>query len=266
MPERFPKFMLLPPELREMIWQFSLAPRIVELLPSNYFRTSFYSPTPLPPALSVSQDSRNAVRKLYAECFGWLWPGRVLFNFEIDTLYLDSSAVKPLCVFLKGILKENELERLRCVAFDASLLVEDGFGMGVKRAIGAMSELRVIRIVRSIGDVILPRGGLNIFEADGQIVFLDERGSKRRAYLLNWTWEERTEETPDGRIKLYKSWAALSEKVEVEVEVVYGWRSGFLEEGGFNCDDFTQWDVGVSGASNNGCAWETDGLQPFSMD
>ena len=198
----------------------------MELLPSKYFGTSFYSPAPLPPALSVSQDSRNAVRHRYAECFGWLWPGRVLFNFELDTLYLESSAVKPLCMFLKVTLKERELERLRSVALDSRLMVDDVFGMGVKRAIGAMVRLREMKVVRSIGDVILPKGGLKIFDVGGQIVFQDEGTSRMTALKLNWTLEERTEKH-DVQVKLYKGWAALAESVEVKV--VFGWRSRLLE-------------------------------------
>jgi hypothetical protein len=250
----FPRFVELPPELREMIWQFSLTPRIVELLPSNYCKTSFYSDTRLPVALEVCQDSRNAVRHLYSERFGWNWPGRVLFNFEIDTLYLDSSAIRPLCAFLKGILKEKELELLKYVAFDQRLLVEDGYGLGIRKALRAMTELREMKIVRHVEAVIFPRGGEGYSEGKGQIVFLGEMRSKGRVWALDWTWPDRPEEKlPD--VQIYNSWTNLPGSVEVKV--VYGWRSDFLaSKGSFNCDVFEKKSVGIGQ-----CAWEKRGCR-----
>ena len=119
----------------------------------------------------MCQDSRNAVRHLYSECFGWNWPGRALFNFEIDTLYLDSSAICPLCAFLKGILKEKELALLKYVAFDQRLLVEDGYGLGIRKALRAMKELRGMKIVCHVEATIFPRGEGGFSEGKDRLCF-----------------------------------------------------------------------------------------------
>jgi hypothetical protein len=141
--ESFLQFIRLPTDLRAMVWEFSLEPRIVSFLPSRFFITRFYCEVHPPVALEVCQDSRKAVRYQYSERFGsCMRAGKILANFRIDTLYLESFITRPIYPFLKRIFRKKELVRLKYVAVDHRLLREDSCGWALRRALQAMPELR----------------------------------------------------------------------------------------------------------------------------
>ena len=247
----FTLFSALPAELRIIIWRLSPSPRVVELLQSTY-NTGFYSKAPFPAALMTCQESREAVLPLYPKCFNaFNRSARVLFNFEIDTLYLDKSQIFPIRQFLVGILKEKELARLKFVAIDKNLLAEGPSGKGIRDALKAMTQLKEFKVVHDIETALFPEDQFSLPKEEGQIVFLDEKRSRQRAWCLDATWPDETEDglkLPD--VKKYKSWR-FSEAVEVEA--VYGWRSCFPSSPKWKCDDFANWslDWGEGGDCEN---------------
>jgi hypothetical protein len=105
-PTEFTCFPRLPIELRYKIWYCTLKPRLVMLenpekqdtSSSNLVQPSkIYCRTPLPIALQVSRDSRNAVLPMYPLCFhSETLASAIRFNFSLDTLYwnvFESSSV-----------------------------------------------------------------------------------------------------------------------------------------------------------------------------
>lgn len=149
-------FMSLPPEIRFIIWRFSLLPRIVEIITSENCTTGFFSQAALPAVLHTCRESRQAVEMLYPYCFGsFLQPERVRFNFDLDILYLDISQEEEGLFRLFGILKETELTRLKYVAIEDTYLhdVMNNHHLtieGLKRALIAMTDLKELTIVRDI--------------------------------------------------------------------------------------------------------------------
>ncbi|KAL5315180.1 hypothetical protein ACEPPN_017831 [Leptodophora sp. 'Broadleaf-Isolate-01'] len=154
--QRFTLFTSLPPELRFIIWQLSLSPRVVEVLASNYCTTGFYSQAVLPSTLHVCRESRQAVAALYSHCFGsFLQPERVRFNFDLDVLYLDISQEEDGLHRLFGVLKRTELTALKYVAIDEAYLIEVvanplSTSAGLKNALKAMQNLKELIVVRDI--------------------------------------------------------------------------------------------------------------------
>jgi hypothetical protein len=83
----FPQFSKLPTELRALIWNASLQPRVVEIMfvESRGFFTRVGSPT----ALRICKDFRAAVMSSYPVCFGnAMFKPRTVFNLSLDTLYI----------------------------------------------------------------------------------------------------------------------------------------------------------------------------------
>lgn len=218
----------------------------MELRQSRY--DGFSSNALLPASTRACRESRRAVPAQYECCFNSFHnPARVLFNFDVDTLYLETKTIRPMCWYLRGVLKETELERLRYLAVDEELLDEEGknagFAAGLGRAVMAMTRLEELKIVLDIGSVLALSEQMNALRSVRQIVFLDEARSRQRTCELGWNWPDRKNERgrlPD--LKRYESWLPK----HVKVEGVYGWRSCLLsnekKEVGSSSSDFTDTD------------------------
>jgi hypothetical protein len=116
--QRFTPFSRLPPEIRVLIWRLSLSSRVVEIIASGCY-AGLYSQAALPTALQVCRESRQSVETLYPLCFGsLLQPGRIRFNFEIDTLYVHFRYYPETLTKIFGIITENELRKLKYFAIN----------------------------------------------------------------------------------------------------------------------------------------------------
>lgn len=112
----------LPLEMRLMIWNLTIEPRVIELIhiPWNGFATK----TPPPVALSICQESRNEVIRRYPKCFGTYYnPSHIRFNWEIDILYLGPEAGENAAAALLDRMHEKDYLSLRNVAFHESAFV-----------------------------------------------------------------------------------------------------------------------------------------------
>jgi hypothetical protein len=188
-------FTSLPPEIRFIIWQLSLSPRVVEILASDIC-TSFYSQAALPVALHVCRESRQAVEALYPCYFGsFLQPKRVWFNFDISQ---EEEALHPFF----GVLKETELTRLKYVAIDEAYLLDGLVDLhltiaGPKRALRAMTDLKEMIVVRDItigrpDDFSLPRIQMKFY-------------AERKTGEAEGSWPIDVEELPDVQEE-YRDW------------------------------------------------------------
>jgi hypothetical protein len=116
----FHPFPRLPAEIRAIIWELSLEPRIVEIGFTD--EEGFYQKCEIPLELMVSQYSRNVVARSYPLCFGSLrYKPSIRFNFAIDTLNLDQT-FKYRIPFLFSLAKYEELAILRYLALDFGML------------------------------------------------------------------------------------------------------------------------------------------------
>ncbi|KAG4436284.1 hypothetical protein IFR05_008224 [Cadophora sp. M221] len=78
----------------------------------------FYTVRKTPTALKVSQESRDAVKKSYVECFSSLWfPRGTLFNFAMDTLDLSRDFIDNVPAFLHTF-REKETTGIRYIAIE----------------------------------------------------------------------------------------------------------------------------------------------------
>ncbi|KAF8851885.1 hypothetical protein BDZ45DRAFT_678792 [Acephala macrosclerotiorum] len=218
--QRFTLFTNLPYELRFIIWRLSLSPRVVEIIESE-LRTGFYSQAAPPTALHVCRESRQAVEALYPSCFGsFLQPERVRFNFDLDVLYLDISQEEEALPHLLGILKENELTRLKNFAIDETYLNLGIIGphlakLALQQALKAMTNLKEMIVVRDITSrrsdysysYSLPMRQIK-FYAEHRIAEAEEG------------WPDYVEELPDAKEK-YKGWIFSD---VINMTLVYGWR------------------------------------------
>ena len=195
------------------------------------------------------QESREAVLPLYPKCFNaFNRPARILFNFEIDTLYLDKSQIFPIRQYLVGILKEKELARLKFVAIDESLLAEGLFGKGIQDALKAMKKLKEFKVVHDIETALFPEDHFSLPKEDRQIILLDEKRSRQKAWCLDATWPDGTDSSKLPNIHKYKSWR-FSEAVEIEA--VYGWRSCSPSGPEWKCGDFANWSLDWGGGGDH---------------
>ncbi|RAL62350.1 hypothetical protein DID88_004916 [Monilinia fructigena] len=115
---RFTLSLQLPIEIRQIIWNLTLESRFVEVRPKAHNQAGFFTLTPTPTALSVCQDSRDAVLQFYPnlldkeyvihpnkltvydQAVGAAIPGTKL-NSCMDVLYLDWRIADNLDIFLK---------------------------------------------------------------------------------------------------------------------------------------------------------------------
>ena len=149
--QRFTPFSRLPPEIRVLIWRLSLSSRVVEIIASGSY-AGLYSQAALPTALQVCRESRQAVETLYPLCFGsLLQPGRIRFNFEIDTLYLHFRYYPETLTKILGILTENELRKLKYFAINIlhflGVLGIEPTKPTLKRALMTMTNLKEMAVV-----------------------------------------------------------------------------------------------------------------------
>jgi hypothetical protein len=146
----FPK---LPLEIRMIIWKLTLQPRDIELY-FNYIR-GFWTKVMGPVALRVNQESRNTVEPFYPLCFGNIaYQPRVLFNFSIDTLFLEHD-FQPQLLLLLASLKLDEMAQLRYLAIDAQ--IDEDYGDEahadidtedlIRKVVPAMTALKEIRLI-----------------------------------------------------------------------------------------------------------------------
>jgi hypothetical protein len=149
----FPLFPKLPLEIRMMIWKLTLQPRILELQ-FSYIR-GFFTKAKGPVALRVNQESRNTVKPLYPLCFGnVVYQPRVLFNFSIDTLFLEHDFQPQLLLFLAS-LKLDEMVQLKYLAVDTRIDTDYGDGehadidteLVIRNVVPSMIALKEIRLI-----------------------------------------------------------------------------------------------------------------------
>ncbi|PVH84710.1 hypothetical protein DL98DRAFT_610126 [Cadophora sp. DSE1049] len=212
----------LPDELRVMIWRCTFLPRIVEILASKYCTGGFYSQAELPVALHVCQESRDEVKRHYSTCFGsFLQPERILFNYDIDVLYLDIALEEDCLHRLFGVLKQDELSRLKHVAIDEAYLDLEEQGQvighgsttaGLRKALKAMKNLKEIIVVREIENDTRPRNHNRAPKVQMQFCDSDELDR------IDEDWVASAGKLPDVKKKL-KDWKL---KKSVQKTAVYG--------------------------------------------
>jgi hypothetical protein len=136
----FHYFEKLPIELRVMIWNITVVPRVVEVTFSQDH--GIYSRTITPIALRICPDSRSAVIHAYPTCFGnFLYQPRTLFNFSLDTLYFHSNMYSEVMLLFSG-LKPEEATRLERIAISETCN-EDWYD-GEEVAVDAFHTLRMV--------------------------------------------------------------------------------------------------------------------------
>ncbi|KFX91303.1 hypothetical protein O988_07807 [Pseudogymnoascus sp. VKM F-3808] len=89
-PYQFTRFPELPPHVQDLIWEFSFAPRIVEIHYNPQF-TRIWTPTKWPAQGVACKQSNIIMRRVYEKFpFGDDVTGRdgLLFNFDIDVFFL----------------------------------------------------------------------------------------------------------------------------------------------------------------------------------
>ncbi|KAK0102839.1 hypothetical protein ONS95_000963 [Cadophora gregata] len=149
----FPK---LPTEIRMMIWKLSLEARTVEIQWSE--TRGFFTRVPTPIALRVCKDSRDAVKSKYPLCFGnVLYKPSTVFNFSLDTLYVDQDLQHQAFYFLASLSAE-EVAKMQSLAVDHFL--NEDFDIGVKiewdliaayrKLASSMPALQEYRIVHNL--------------------------------------------------------------------------------------------------------------------
>jgi hypothetical protein len=70
-------------EVRLMIWNLTIEPRIIEVIQIPC--VGFITKTPSPVALAVCQESRNEFIRHYLRCCGTFYnPSHIRFNHDID--------------------------------------------------------------------------------------------------------------------------------------------------------------------------------------
>lgn len=162
-------------ELRTIIWKLTLQPRVVEIQfdPNR----GFYNRVPTPAALRVCKDSRAEIIKLYPTCFGnHVYPPSTLFNFRIDTLYVDE-CLQTHTLLLLASLKDHEMKGLRFMAIDHWINEDTEIGgntevdtfKSFKKILPAMPSMQALQVVYNLecwGDTDFPGGSgpMELFE------------------------------------------------------------------------------------------------------
>lgn len=144
-------FNRLPLELRNMIWHWTMEPRVVEMtydLPDGFYTEAKY-----PVALAVSKESRAEALPSYPLCFGTIFhPATTRFNFNLDTLYLDNSFEEDI-PHLLAALNPLELNGLKYLAIDSYFNASDDaaeFRLPLQTAMKHFKGLRELQIVYDI--------------------------------------------------------------------------------------------------------------------
>jgi hypothetical protein len=213
--QSFSLFSKLPTELRIIIWQLTLESRVIEI-EFDKFR-GFFTRVSTPVALRVSRDSRNATITRYPPCFGnVIYPPRTVFNFDLDTLYLDDDIQFHTLHLLAGLTLE-ELTNLQYLAVTYAINLDWQSGGDTD-----------IDLVLAISKVVPKMTALK----DLSVVF-----------DLSY-WPERGNPEGKGPMKLFETWPDKLMEVHVCTHEWDSPPSDFDSEGGFECEwhelpDFT---------------------------
>jgi hypothetical protein len=119
----FTLFSQLPAEIRSIIWNLSLQPRVVDIRTITLDHHYFYGAkaAPYPEAFRVSRDSRNAVLAQYSPCFGTFWDKPCLrFNFALDILHLGCEFTGDIPVFFNTI-HDKDVAKILFLAIDMAM-------------------------------------------------------------------------------------------------------------------------------------------------
>ncbi|CZR62714.1 uncharacterized protein PAC_12611 [Phialocephala subalpina] len=161
--QTFHAFNLLPTEVRQIIWRFSLQPRLVEL--HSWWvdeKCHYYSRAALPSAFHVCWDSMNAVIPLYVHNFSKEQRYLVHFNPSLDTLYIDNLFEDHLLDFLEGLNNDDNksMAKVEAIAipeygvidfdFDFEYAEEYRYWKRVRKAMECIDGLRDIIIVNDV--------------------------------------------------------------------------------------------------------------------
>jgi hypothetical protein len=144
----FPIFGSFPIELRLLVWEATLKPRVVELKHRTYDKRGWTSRAELPVALQVCQESRVIISTHYPLSFGGPpdndSPPRVRFNFALDTVLLSYGDAAFVSRFV-GSLRPLELARLRSLAIHERHLLYPI--SSYLRSLTGLQELLIVCIV-----------------------------------------------------------------------------------------------------------------------
>ncbi|KAL2061896.1 hypothetical protein VTL71DRAFT_7274 [Oculimacula yallundae] len=156
LPAKFHLFPKLPTEIRIIIWRFTLEARAVEI---QWTETrGFFTRVPTPMALRVCRDSREAVNSLYPRCFGnVLYEPKIVFNFTLDTLYIDQNLQNQALHFLASLSTE-EVAKIRYLAVDNYINEDWEYGGSIEwdllkvfnKLASNMPALQEYRLVRNL--------------------------------------------------------------------------------------------------------------------
>ena len=143
-----PCFRTLPTELRLTIWRFTITPRLVEIKYwLNDREPDCYSTTQIPLALHVCRESRAEVEPFYSHSFGR--GGNVLFNFDIDTLFISGLDFLHKWYGSRILLDlgESEFARLKYLAISEEVVE---WQWNIDKMIASMKGLKRLTVVRDV--------------------------------------------------------------------------------------------------------------------
>ncbi|KAB8294996.1 hypothetical protein EYC80_006945 [Monilinia laxa] len=124
--QSFAFFSQLPVELRLMVWNYSISPRIIKVR-YNYARNSCISKD-VPPLLLVSREARAEALQRYEQSFGTRTKlkSAIYFNYELDTVFFDWKSFRDN--YVSNCMRYEEchrIKRIRVLDKNLELLVNN---------------------------------------------------------------------------------------------------------------------------------------------
>lgn len=128
-PHLFEPFRKLPPEIRCMVWRFSMTPRTVELR-HDYNMAKCWTVSKIPVSLTICRESRYEALKVYTLSFRTKAnPPKIYFDFKQDTLFLTFEKWHGEGDYEGGIddltdqlVRNGEAKKIRSLAMDRELV------------------------------------------------------------------------------------------------------------------------------------------------
>jgi hypothetical protein len=155
-------FEKLPAELRVLIWNLTVVPRVVDI--KFDIDRGFYTLALTPIALRACPDSRSAIIHAYYPCFGtFLHQPRIMFNYSIDTIYFRANMQNEIMLLFSN-LKQQEASCLQRIGIDEDINTDwyDGGDLEVDAfevlgsVVPKLPALKAVQLVANVAHRVHP--------------------------------------------------------------------------------------------------------------
>ncbi|KUJ17063.1 uncharacterized protein LY89DRAFT_782270 [Mollisia scopiformis] len=149
---RLPTFSNLPREMKELIWELTIEPRVISIYAFDESRGKFGGNAPIPSTLSVSREWRRYFMTLHPLCFGSNnHAPKIRFNGAVDSIFINEErCLFNASYFFYFCMSKKEAATVRYLVFDEHFKTGNGWETCIQEEV--IANLTALEHLTVIGD------------------------------------------------------------------------------------------------------------------